>query len=300
MSEINFEYFDPELELCTFDEQGRPIRPRKKPGRKPNPPTPAQRKAQNRAAQRAFRERKRREMRDNEVNIKKCLHQRDQAIRKANTLQRSIKQLRYENNYLKGCLLTLKLACFSHGINVPKFWNTGETDAVGADILSLSKTEGMPQCLEFFLDNNMHIISKSPEFLAPSTDSSTKTDTCIQGYQPPPQQQQQSSRTKPTSVPPMPFVKNDDILTNTSYIDQGYQQSLNDSQFVSRLDPSLYSPVIMPDFITQSLPSPHPPQQEMHMTPSPNTNDILTLLGLSTKSSTASMSIDHFYVIQTN
>jgi hypothetical protein len=102
MSEINFEYFDPELELCTFDEQGRPIRPRKKPGRKPNPPTPAQRKAQNRAAQRAFRERKRREMRDNEVNIKKCLHQRDQAIRKANTLQRSIKQLRYENNYLKG------------------------------------------------------------------------------------------------------------------------------------------------------------------------------------------------------
>jgi hypothetical protein len=86
----------------------------------------------------------------------------------------------------------------------------------------------------------------------------------------------------------MPFVKNDDILTNTSYPDQGYQQSLNDSQFVSRLDPSLYSPVIMPDFITQSLPSSHPQQQEMHLTPSPNTNDILTLLGLSTKSSTAS------------
>jgi hypothetical protein len=41
-----------------LDEQGNPIKIRKKPGRKPNPASPALRKAQNRAAQRAFRERK--------------------------------------------------------------------------------------------------------------------------------------------------------------------------------------------------------------------------------------------------
>lgn len=35
-----------------------PVKIRKKPGRKPNPASPALRKAQNRAAQRAFRERK--------------------------------------------------------------------------------------------------------------------------------------------------------------------------------------------------------------------------------------------------
>lgn len=155
----------------------------------------------------------------------------------------------------------------------------------------------MPQCLEFFLDNNMHIISKSPEFLAPttSTTSLTNTDPWVQGYQPPPpppqQQQSTTPRTKPTPAP-MPFVKNDDMLiNNSSYTDQSYQQSLNDPQFVSRLDPSLYSPVIMPDFITQSLPSPQaPPQQhqQLHVTPSPNTNDILALLGLSTKSNTGS------------
>jgi hypothetical protein len=102
MSQLNFEHFDPQVELCTFDDQGKRIRPRKKPGRKPNPPSPTQRKAQNRASQKTFRERKRKEKRDNETNIKTCIQQRDQAIRKVNTLQRTVKQLRYENNYLKG------------------------------------------------------------------------------------------------------------------------------------------------------------------------------------------------------
>ncbi|SAM04343.1 hypothetical protein [Absidia glauca] len=101
MSQLNFEHFDPQAELCTFDDQGKRIRPRKKPGRKPNPPSPAQRKAQNRASQKTFRERKRKEKRDNDTNIKTCIQQRDQAIRKVNTLQRTVKQLRYENNYLK-------------------------------------------------------------------------------------------------------------------------------------------------------------------------------------------------------
>ncbi|ORX57031.1 hypothetical protein DM01DRAFT_1406457 [Hesseltinella vesiculosa] len=168
MTEINFEYFDPEVELGTLDENGRPIRPRKKPGRKPNPPSPAQRKAQNRQAQRAFRERKRREMKEAENNIKKCLQQRDQAIRKANSLQRNVNELRYENNYLRGMVLTLKLACLSNGVNVPKFWNTGSVDNVGADIPSLSRSEGIPQTLEFFLDKNRHIIAESPENVPPS------------------------------------------------------------------------------------------------------------------------------------
>jgi hypothetical protein len=43
-TEISFEHFDPTLELGTLDEHGKPIRPKKKPGRKPNPPSPAQRK----------------------------------------------------------------------------------------------------------------------------------------------------------------------------------------------------------------------------------------------------------------
>ena len=114
MSDISFEHFDPELELKNLDENGKPIKPRKKPGRKPNPPSPAQRKAQNRAAQRAFRERKRREMRDAETNIKKCLYMRDQAMKDAKQLRKKVNELRYENNFLKGQVLTLKIACVAN------------------------------------------------------------------------------------------------------------------------------------------------------------------------------------------
>ncbi|CAO3638934.1 unnamed protein product [Mucor hiemalis] len=159
MSEhISFEHFDPELELGNLDENGRPIRPRKKPGRKPNPPSPAQRKAQNRAAQRAFRERKRREMREAESTVKRCLYARDQAIRESRRLQRRVDELVYETNYLKGYALTLKMACIANEVEVPKFWDTGVTDEIGSDELTFSKTKGVPQQLEFFLDKNMNII----------------------------------------------------------------------------------------------------------------------------------------------
>lgn len=156
---ISFEHFDPELELCNLDANGRPIRPRKKPGRKPNPPSPAQRKAQNRAAQRAFRERKRREMREAEVTVKKCLVARDQAIRESRRLQRRVDELTLETNYLKGYALTLKMACIANQVQVPKFWDTGMTDEIGHDELTFSKTKGVPQQLEFFLDKNMNIIN---------------------------------------------------------------------------------------------------------------------------------------------
>lgn len=159
MSDIFFEHFDPELELGNLDENGRPIRPRKKPGRKPNPPSPAQRKAQNRAAQRAFRERKRREMREAETTVKQCMYARDQALRESRRLKRRLDELQFETNYLKGYALTLKMACIANNVDVPKFWNTGGTDELGADELTFSKTKGMPQQMEFFLDKNMNIIS---------------------------------------------------------------------------------------------------------------------------------------------
>ncbi|GAN04050.1 hypothetical protein MAM1_0054d03509 [Mucor ambiguus] len=166
MSDISFEHFDPELELKNLDENGKPIKPRKKPGRKPNPPSPAQRKAQNRAAQRAFRERKRREMRDAETNIKKCIYMRDQAIKDAKQLRKKVDELRYENNFLKGQVLTLKIACIANRVDVPKFWDTGMRDKMGSDITTFSRTKDIPQSLEFFLDNKKCIITMETENLA--------------------------------------------------------------------------------------------------------------------------------------
>ncbi|KAI7851790.1 hypothetical protein BDC45DRAFT_203486 [Circinella umbellata] len=165
MTDISFEHFDPELELGNLDENGRPIRPRKKPGRKPNPPSPAQRKAQNRAAQRAFRERKRREMREAEATIKRALYVRDQALRQTNRLERKVKELEYENNHLRGYILTLKLACTASRVDVPNFADTGARDDIGAEKLMSSKSKNMSQALEFFLDKDMHIISLQEEHL---------------------------------------------------------------------------------------------------------------------------------------
>ncbi|OAD00915.1 HLH-domain-containing basic-leucine zipper transcription factor [Mucor lusitanicus CBS 277.49] len=166
MSDISFEHFDPELELKNLDENGKPIKPRKKPGRKPNPPSPAQRKAQNRAAQRAFRERKRREMRDAETNIKKCIYMRDQAIKDAKQLRKKVDELRYENNFLKGQVLTLKIACVANRVDVPKFWDTGMRDKMGSDITTFSRTKDIPQSLEFFLDSKKCIVTMATENLA--------------------------------------------------------------------------------------------------------------------------------------
>lgn len=149
---LNFEHFDPQFEFGTVDKQtGEPVRPRKKPGRKPNPPTPAQRKAQNRAAQRAFRERKRREMHEAEMTVKRCLYMRDQAIQEAEGLRTKVDELTYEVNYLRGMVLSYKLACHANRVDVPKcneLW----------DGASNKKTSAIPPTLEVFLNNQRQII----------------------------------------------------------------------------------------------------------------------------------------------
>ena len=174
--DISFEHFDPTYELGNVDQNGQPVRPRKKPGRKPNPPSPAQRKAQNRAAQRAFRERKRREMQEAELNVKRSMYQRDQAIQEANMLRQKNEELLYENNYLKGFVLTLKLACMANRVDVPKFWDANKTDAYGSDRLTFSRTKGIPQSLEFFLDCQRHIISHSSSLSLSEKDIVSKNE----------------------------------------------------------------------------------------------------------------------------
>lgn len=194
MTEIAFEHFDPEFELGNLDINGKPIKPRKKPGRKPNPPSPAQRKAQNRAAQRAFRERKRREMRDAETNIKKCISMRDQAIKEAKSLRKKVRELRYENNYLKGQLLTLKIACMADRVNVPKFWDTGMRDKMGSDVTTRSRTKDIPQPLEFFLNSKKDIVTMDSNMVmdddnsfaaSPSPAASTEVEDLFNHLSPP-------------------------------------------------------------------------------------------------------------------
>jgi hypothetical protein len=102
-----------------FDENGQPIKIRKKPGRKPNPASPALRKAQNRAAQRAFRERKERHLKDLEGTIRQLREQRNSAVKELNQTKSKMDSFRAENWYLKGVVLTLQFVCLHHNIHIP-------------------------------------------------------------------------------------------------------------------------------------------------------------------------------------
>lgn len=102
-----------------FDMNGQPIRIRKKPGRKPNPASPALRKAQNRAAQRAFRERKERHLKDLETTIRNLREQRNTATRELNDMKSHLESYKAETWYLKGVVLTLQFICMHHNIQIP-------------------------------------------------------------------------------------------------------------------------------------------------------------------------------------
>ncbi|KAI7887383.1 hypothetical protein K492DRAFT_232854 [Lichtheimia hyalospora FSU 10163] len=168
---LNFEHFDPQFEFGTVDKQtGEPVRPRKKPGRKPNPPTPAQRKAQNRAAQRAFRERKRREMHEAEMTVKRCLYMRDQAVQEAEGLRTKVDELTYEVNYLRGMVLSYKLACHANRVDVPKCCEL-------RDAASNINSSSIPSSLEVFLNNQRRIIDATiPSSTHDHLDSDKKDD----------------------------------------------------------------------------------------------------------------------------
>lgn len=175
MTEIAFEHFDPAIELCSVDANGRLVRPRKKPGRKPNPPSPAQRKAQNRAAQRAFRERKRREMKDAEFKVQRALCARDEAVREAKKLRRRVKQLEFENNFLRGHVLSLKMACYANRVDVDNYVHRGTRDYLGNEKMQKSAARGIPANLEFFLDHDYHVIYLQDDYIPPSIDNNSST-----------------------------------------------------------------------------------------------------------------------------
>ncbi|KAI9321228.1 hypothetical protein BX666DRAFT_1899905 [Dichotomocladium elegans] len=101
-------------------QPSQPVKVRKKPGRKPNPASPALRKAQNRAAQRAFRERKERHLREMELAVKQIREQRDRLQAENDRLKKDSDILASENWYLKGIVLSLQLVCFRHNLVIPE------------------------------------------------------------------------------------------------------------------------------------------------------------------------------------
>ncbi|KAI8640637.1 hypothetical protein BD408DRAFT_419397 [Parasitella parasitica] len=112
---FSFQHFDQECDFGIENANGERIRKRKKPGRKPNPPTTQERRAQNRAAQKAFRER------EQQKRLEKDKQYRDYS-EEINSLKKQLVTVQYEAKYLKACVLHLTLACLIHRGSVPHIW----------------------------------------------------------------------------------------------------------------------------------------------------------------------------------
>lgn len=96
---------------------GVPIR--KKPGRKPKAIPPAVRKAQNRAAQRAFRERKEKYLSELEKTVHNLKKQRQQMVNELTQLKSQLEMSQTECWYLRGSLMTVQYICLLNRLKIP-------------------------------------------------------------------------------------------------------------------------------------------------------------------------------------
>lgn len=136
----------------------QPVKIRKKPGRKPNPASPALRKAQNRAAQRAFRERKERHLRELEATVKEMREERETLQAENEQLKHDSDVLKSENWYLKGIVLTLQLVCYRHNLVIPQHSPYMNEEALG--MLAQSIPEPIAAYISANANNKLPIPSR--------------------------------------------------------------------------------------------------------------------------------------------
>ncbi|KAI9320753.1 hypothetical protein BX666DRAFT_1910903 [Dichotomocladium elegans] len=157
----------------TTTQPGESGKIRKKPGRKPNPASPALRKAQNRAAQRAFRERKERHLHDLETTIKALREQRNAVAKELNITKRDLDALKTENWYLKGLVLTLQFVCMHHNIHIPT-----HSPYLAEEALS-EMAHSAPHTIESYVNaytlNNINLKPAMASYFSVSADDDTQS-----------------------------------------------------------------------------------------------------------------------------
>lgn len=115
LNRFAFQHFDQECDFGIENEEGERVRKRKKPGRKPNPPSLQERRAQNRAAQKAFRER------EQQRKMEKEKQWQDFRL-EIKDLKDQLAIAQFETRYLKACVLHLTLSSLVHRGSVPHIW----------------------------------------------------------------------------------------------------------------------------------------------------------------------------------
>lgn len=145
--QFSFYHFDQASDFGIETENGERIKKKKRPGRKPNPPSAEKRRAQNRAAQKAYRQRHR----EKRENVEKTLED----YKKENeALKRKCAQTEFEANYLRAIVLQLTLTSLVQQGSVAHAWVSEDSEL------------DMPSLLKMMLDRNKHIARLSKAFRA--------------------------------------------------------------------------------------------------------------------------------------
>ncbi|ORX62123.1 hypothetical protein DM01DRAFT_1403825 [Hesseltinella vesiculosa] len=175
---FSFQYFDEACDVGVENENGERIRRRKRPGRKPNPPTQQERRAQNRVAQRNFREREQQRRQERER-----LWQ--QYTDELNVLKKRLATSEYEANYLRGWILHMMLDSLAKHGTVPQTWIDTRVHPlphpsmipIPLESLGIDETAQLPPMLLHLLDpEGRHIMDKTHAIvLADTAPSSAPT-----------------------------------------------------------------------------------------------------------------------------
>lgn len=172
----SFQHFDQECDFGVDNENGERVRKRKRPGRKPNPPSLQERRAQNRTAQKAFRER------EQQRKVEKEL-QWQAFTQEIAELKDKLAIAQFETKYLKACVLHLTLSCLVHRGSVPHIWtesriipsnNNGEYKKPMFGLYSQQAEKEayqIPALLDMLLENNC-VVDFDKALLATTQNSS--------------------------------------------------------------------------------------------------------------------------------
>lgn len=156
---FRFHHFDEASEVGLEDPtNGERVRQHKRRGRKPNPPTAEERREQNRAAQRAFREREQAKRMEKE----QAWQAMEQEVER---LKQRVAQAEYEANYLRGCVLLLSLINLVERGSVPQIYTETRLFPVGQQLMMVSprgkrdSLHAIPAILQNILDASKHVLS---------------------------------------------------------------------------------------------------------------------------------------------
>lgn len=200
----SFQYFDEACDVGVENENGERVRKRKKPGRKPNPPSQQERREQNRLAQRNFREREQQRRKEREQQWKEYLAE-------LAAIRRRLAIAEYENNYLRGWILQLMLSSIAQNGTVPQVWvDTRQYPIARPSMMSSTTTTAsngseevyqIPPMLDMVLDSHSRSILGLKDAMKIADGGSPSCPLVRRAHHFRTKQQQQSQHMTTTELP---------------------------------------------------------------------------------------------------